>query len=73
MAFSARNNVFLMSGTKLKEVDGPEVPTSFILIVPLFHVTGCVPVMLSCFVAGLKLAISKSPTLLVYQHKAGTW
>ena len=57
MAFSARNNVFLMSGTKLKEVDGPEVPTSFILIVPLFHVTGCVPVMMSCFVAGLKLAI----------------
>ncbi|MFM9226368.1 MAG: class I adenylate-forming enzyme family protein, partial [Actinomycetota bacterium] len=32
-------------------------PTSFILIVPLFHVTGCVPVMLSCFVAGLKLVI----------------
>jgi len=56
-AFSARNSVFLMSGTKLKEVDGPEVPTSFILIVPLFHVTGCVPVMMSCFVAGLKLAI----------------
>jgi long-chain acyl-CoA synthetase len=56
-AFSARNNVFLMSGTKLKEVDGPEVATSFILIVPLFHVTGCVPVMMSCFVAGLKLAI----------------
>ena len=56
-AFSARNNVFLMSGTKLKEVDGPDVPTSFILIVPLFHVTGCVPVMMSCFVAGLKLAI----------------
>ena len=57
MAFSARNNVFLMSGTKLKEVDGPEIPTSFILIVPLFHVTGCVPVMMSCFIAGLKLAI----------------
>ena len=57
MAFSARNTVFQMSGTKLKDVDGPEVPTSFILIVPLFHVTGCVPVMLSCFVAGLKLAI----------------
>jgi long-chain acyl-CoA synthetase len=57
MAFSARNTIFQMSGTKLKAVDGPEVPTSFILIVPLFHVTGCVPVMLSCFVAGLKLAI----------------
>ena len=57
MAFSARNSVLNMSGTKLKEVTGPEVPTSFILIVPLFHVTGCVPVMMSCFIAGLKLAI----------------
>ena len=27
----------------------PQDPTSFVLIVPLFHVTGCVPVMLSCF------------------------
>ena len=57
MAFSARNGVLTMSGTKLKEIQGPEVPTSFILIVPLFHVTGCVPVMMSCFIAGLKLAI----------------
>jgi long-chain acyl-CoA synthetase len=57
MAFSSRNSVLTMSGTKLKEVTGPEVPTSFILIVPLFHVTGCVPVMMSCFIAGLKLAI----------------
>ena len=46
-----------MSGTKLKDIAGPEIPTSFILIVPLFHVTGCVPVMMSCFIAGLKLAI----------------
>ncbi len=29
----------------------------FILIVPLFHVTGCVPVMLSCFSSGLKLVM----------------
>lgn len=29
----------------------------FILIVPLFHVTGCVPVMLSCIASGLKLVI----------------
>jgi long-chain acyl-CoA synthetase len=57
MAFSARNGVLTMSGTKLKDIDGPEVPTSFILIVPLFHVTGCIPVMMSCFIAGLKLAI----------------
>ncbi|MGK2948248.1 MAG: class I adenylate-forming enzyme family protein [Acidimicrobiales bacterium] len=32
-------------------------PPSFILIVPLFHVTGCVPVMLSCFSSGLKLVM----------------
>ncbi len=30
---------------------------SFILIVPLFHVTGSVPVMLSCFGGGLKLVV----------------
>ena len=32
-------------------------PTSFILVVPLFHVTGCVPVLLSCVAAGYKLVI----------------
>ncbi len=32
-------------------------PTSFILVVPLFHVTGCVPVMLSCFAGGTKLVM----------------
>ncbi len=30
---------------------------AFILIVPLFHVTGCIPVMLSCFSGGLKLVV----------------
>lgn len=30
---------------------------SFILIVPLFHVTGCVPVMLSCFGMKMKLVM----------------
>jgi long-chain acyl-CoA synthetase len=29
----------------------------FILIVPLFHVTGCIPVMLSCFTVHLKLVM----------------
>ncbi len=57
MAFSARNAVLVGAGVKLKDVDGPDLPPSFILIVPLFHVTGCVPVMLSCFVVGLKLVI----------------
>jgi long-chain acyl-CoA synthetase len=32
-------------------------PTSFILTVPLFHVTGLVPVMLSCFATGSKLVM----------------
>jgi long-chain acyl-CoA synthetase len=38
----------------------PATPTtvpSFILIVPLFHVTGSIPVMLGCFASGLKLVI----------------
>ena len=29
----------------------------FILVVPLFHVTGCIPVMLSCFAVGMKLVM----------------
>ncbi|MGQ0433200.1 MAG: class I adenylate-forming enzyme family protein [Microthrixaceae bacterium] len=33
------------------------LPLTFILIVPLFHVTGCVPVMLSCWASGLKLVM----------------
>jgi long-chain acyl-CoA synthetase len=40
--------------------DAPAAPAgrpSFILIVPLFHVTGAVPVMLSCFATGLKLVV----------------
>ena len=32
-------------------------PPVFILAVPLFHVTGCVPVMLSCMLGGLKLVM----------------
>ncbi|HUQ39993.1 MAG TPA: class I adenylate-forming enzyme family protein [Acidimicrobiales bacterium] len=48
--------------TAVERVRRPEAapPTdkpAFILIVPLFHVTGCVPVMLSCFSSGLKLVI----------------
>jgi long-chain acyl-CoA synthetase len=36
---------------------GPASPPTFILIVPLFHVTGAIPVMLGCFASGLKLVI----------------
>ncbi len=32
-------------------------PTSFILVVPLFHVTGLVPVMLGCVLGGYKLVM----------------
>jgi long-chain acyl-CoA synthetase len=55
MGFSLRVAVDnLREGTK---PDPNALPTSFILIVPLFHVTGCIPVMMSCWVAGLKLVI----------------
>jgi len=36
---------------------GGGFPPCFILIVPLFHVTGCVPVMLSCFGMKFKLVM----------------
>jgi long-chain acyl-CoA synthetase len=55
MAFSSRNAILTAYGSPPPSSD--DLPMSFILIVPLFHVTGCVPVMLSCFVAGLKLVI----------------
>jgi len=47
---------------RLRRDGGPEQerdgrPPAFILIVPLFHVTGCVPVLLSCWASGLKLVI----------------
>jgi long-chain acyl-CoA synthetase len=45
---------------RLRRPPAPDAPSTapvFILIVPLFHVTGCVPVMLSCFASGLKLVM----------------
>jgi len=35
----------------------PAYPPTLILAVPLFHVTGCIPVMLSSFATGMKLVI----------------
>ncbi len=40
-----------------KEESGPSDAPAFILVVPLFHVTGCVAVMLSCFASGTKLVM----------------
>ena len=53
-AFAARATV----GALLAPPAAPHpFPTSFILVVPLFHVTGLVPVMLSCFAGGFKLVV----------------
>jgi long-chain acyl-CoA synthetase len=55
MAFACRSAVNSAMGA------GPPKshpwPQSFILVVPLFHVTGCVAVMLSCFGGGYKLVM----------------
>ena len=40
-----------------KEAGSTHRQPTFILVVPLFHVTGCVPVMLSCFSIQLKLVM----------------
>jgi len=55
VAFACRTAVNAAMGAG-RPADHP-FPTSFILVVPLFHVTGCVPVMLSCFAGGYKLVI----------------
>ena len=39
-----------------ERLGGKSAPV-FILVVPLFHVTGCVPVMLSCLIGGLELVM----------------
>ena len=56
MAFWARAAIEAARQGRDRESPGAEsLRPSFILIVPLFHVTGCVPVMLSCF--GLKMKL----------------
>ena len=58
MAFGCRQFI------ELARADGPPAqpvtpayPPTLILAVPLFHVTGCIPVMLSSFASGMKLVI----------------
>ena len=57
MGFGARAVVEAMRADPPPSDAPPSPPPSFILIVPLFHVTGCIPVLMSCVVAGLKLVI----------------
>lgn len=54
MAFGARNEVNALVNPPQKI---SKYPTAFILTVPLFHVTGCVAVMLSAFASGSKLVL----------------
>jgi long-chain acyl-CoA synthetase len=56
-AFACRSLINAAMGVGAKQPNPKPWPTSFILVVPLFHVTGCVPVMLSCFAAGYKLVM----------------
>jgi len=42
---------------KPEDTAGHPYPNCFILSVPLFHVTGCVAVMLSCFASGARLVM----------------
>lgn len=55
MAYSAKAQVTALRRSSPEEAGG--MPPCFILVVPLFHVTGCVPVMLSCFTWHFKLVI----------------
>ncbi len=55
MAFACRATASAMM--KPEDTAGHPYPNCFILSVPLFHVTGCVAVMLSCFASGTRLVM----------------
>ncbi len=56
MAFAARAAVGALREPAPEHADTP--PVAFMLCVPLFHVTGLVPVMLGSFVSGAKLVMT---------------
>ena len=60
LAFAARATVgAVMDGVDPTAAPDPDAPqTTFMLPVPLFHVTGLVPVMLGSFVTGAKLVMT---------------
>lgn len=55
MAFSS--GAAIQAARRGPDEQGNGLPPCFILVVPLFHVTGCIPVMLSCFCWHFKLVI----------------
>ena len=56
MSFAARAAVAAVREPAEPDPDAPQ--TAFMLCVPLFHVTGLVPVMLGSFVSGAKLVVT---------------
>jgi long-chain acyl-CoA synthetase len=56
LGFGCRSTVDRLRKRAANEPEQTD-PLVFILVVPLFHVTGCVSVMLSCFTGGLKLVM----------------
>ncbi|MGB0111989.1 MAG: class I adenylate-forming enzyme family protein [Ilumatobacteraceae bacterium] len=56
LAFAARGAVGSLREPEPADPDAPQ--TAFMLCVPLFHVTGLVPVMLGAFVGGSKLVMT---------------
>ncbi len=58
LAFGARSTVSaLMEPAKAPDPDAPKDRTSYILVVPLFHATGLIPVMLGTTASGAKLVM----------------
>ena len=59
MAFGSRAAVDAVRAESASPDGAPATPEvlAFILIVPLFHVTGCVPVLMSCIVSRSKLVM----------------
>ncbi len=56
MSFAARAAVTAVRESEPPDPDAPQ--TAFMLPIPLFHVTGLVPVMLGSFVSGAKLVVT---------------
>lgn len=57
MAYACRSFVEILRKDPAPEGTPPGPPSTFILVVPLFHVTGCVPVMLGSVLGGFTLVM----------------
>jgi long-chain acyl-CoA synthetase len=76
MAFSA--GVAIEGARRDANEKGGGLAPCFILIVPLFHVTGCIPVMMSCFSWHFKLVMmyrweSERALALIERHRVTTF